>query len=108
MLSPYRCKQQLLHSTGMVCLEALQDYLLSRSSSTRSPGSSRHSCSSHCKLSPLCGTLLSSGDLFMSGGYLKGLRRSSNLTTWKQVSMCFCPPCVRVVFMTFPPNSFTY
>ncbi|XP_076438643.1 uncharacterized protein LOC143277640 [Babylonia areolata] len=70
---------------GRVCLEALQDYLLSRSSSSKSAGSSRHSCSSHCKLSPLCGTLLSSGDLFMSAGHRRGLRRSSNLTTWKQV-----------------------
>ncbi|XP_025081046.1 uncharacterized protein LOC112556346 isoform X2 [Pomacea canaliculata] len=71
---------------GRICLEALQEYLLDRSNSTKSPGSSRHSCSSHCKLSPLCGTLLSSGDLYASSGARRpGLRRSSNLTTWKQV-----------------------
>ncbi|XP_070178659.1 uncharacterized protein [Littorina saxatilis] len=83
----YRPVRNMLLSRypGRICLEALQDYLLSRSSSSKSAGSSRHSCSGHCKLSPLCGTLLSSGDLFMSGGHRRGMRRSSNLTTWKQV-----------------------
>ncbi|KAK7471809.1 hypothetical protein BaRGS_00035548, partial [Batillaria attramentaria] len=83
----YRPVRNMLLSRypGRICLEALQEYLLDRSHSTKSPGSSRHSCSSNCKLSPLCGTLLSSGDLCMSGGVRRGLRRSSNLTTWKQV-----------------------
>ncbi|BFZ26068.1 hypothetical protein BsWGS_29108 [Bradybaena similaris] len=70
---------------GRICLEALQEYL---SQSSGSRGSLSQSAGSH-KLSPMCAALLSSGELEKHcapkpshGSFIK---RSGNLTTWKQI-----------------------